>query len=132
MTTANNSVDVVLTRNSDYDVAVEAKLAGSGGTLPVTAVNVTDTALTYRFVMPASDAEVSVKFTLAPKYKATINVNNAGGQVDNKAQLSFTDGNGVVQQSSVVTGVATPAGNFVETRAGRVVTISTGCDASSR
>lgn len=132
MTTANNSVDVVLTRNSDYDVAVEAKLTGGGGTLPVTAVNVTDTALTYRFVMPASDAEVSVKFTLAPKYKATINVNNAGGQADNKAQLSFTDGNGVVQQSSVVTGVATPAGNFVETRAGRVVTISTGCDSAYR
>lgn len=132
MTTANNSVDVVLTRNSDYDVAVEAKLAGSGGTLPVTAVNVTDTALTYRFVMPASDAEVSVKFTLAPKYKATISVHNAGGQADNKAQLSFTDGNGVVQQSSVVTGVDTPDGNFVETRAGRVVTISTGCDSAYR
>lgn len=52
--------------------------------------------------------------------------------MDNKAQLSFTDGNGVVQQSSVVTGVATPAGNFVETRAGRVVTISTGCDSAYR
>ena len=129
---AGTTLNIVVGRNSDFDVTVKAELP-SGSTQTVNQVAVTDVSLTYALTMPADDVKITVAFSRAIKYKATIAVDYADGVIENRAKLSYTDGDGVVQSSQEANGGNTGgSGNYIETRSGRIVTVETGCGSAYR
>ena len=136
--TMNTKMTVSVKRNSDYDVTVTLKESNSGTSTTLNPSVSSSNALTYTFDMPADDVLVKVEFRLADTYKATLRLEQAGGEPLNKAQLSFIDGKNTLQTSGMVSGDNANNGphptetgltnNQIRTRDDRVVTVSTWCD----
>jgi len=138
---AKTPITVAVKRNSDYDVVVTWTNLDTNVTTTLTPAASSNESLSY--VQPedlASDVKVKVEFKLAEKYLATLtqSIPDDDGKVEeNWAKLSYTDGKGVLQSSSVVDGKNPNTGynpdtklnhNQIQTRSGRTVTVETGCD----